>query len=237
MGCRALAFVLLASASGCGRIAFDPLGDCAFDMCTSFEGPNVDPGWVGAGILDFDYTLPRTGSKSLRLTQTATSPGTESGSYFGVSGAYVTNARQLYARVWMMISANPVASNTLDVAKVIYYDGVGEFVYLRNDDLELFNQFDNQQVAAGAAVPVNTWFCLNWHVVLATGATGSSTLETDLFPPLSIANSITNGSPPGNQLLFGPHFSAANIQVMNPAFALWVDDIIIDDSRPISCDD
>jgi len=75
-----------------------------------------------------------------------------------------------------------------------------------------------------------------WKVVRATTATGTLEMSTDTFPTVTLANHITDSAPPIRDLAFGIGFAGSNVNDPQPAFDLWIDDLITD-SAPVTCAD
>jgi hypothetical protein len=90
-------------------------------------------------------------------------------------------------------------------------------------------------MARGGSVPTDSWFCLVFHVVFSTTATGSLDVTGDFAA--AITGTITNDAVmPVDMVGVGPYFSGTNVAVSQPAFDVWVDDVIVHGS-PVTCSD
>lgn len=256
------ALAAIAIAPACGRLQFAPVagdatgadsrddaerdanGDGAAAtcppsvlLCDLFDDTFDTVIWDdNSGTFNVDTTVARRGASSLRFSIATTPANTQVGSYISHTGPEIGTATALWIRAWFRLSALPAATNALEIMAVQRNGALGNFVFVRSDNTELYHQIDFANGAAGVAPPVNTWFCLAWKLTFATTNTGSSEVTSDVLPAFSITNSTTQTSPAMDNVGFGPFFANNNVDVMQPAFDVWVDDIIVDDAL-VTCAD
>jgi len=250
---RALVCIALAA---CGRFEFSPLpGDTVADarasldatsgtacspsrlLCDEFEGATLDTSqWNDTdGAFAFDPTTKHRGTASLKISLGAGTPGVETGAYVGHTGTLLETEKAIWIRAWVRLSALPVTTNALEIIAVEQTGALGDGIFVRSDDTEVYHQYDAMQSAAGTPPPVNTWFCLVWHLTLAMSS-GSSTVTSDVLPAFTLTDSQTEGSPPPDLIGFGPYFSSSNLDDPQPPLDVWFDDLIVD-NVPLSCAD
>lgn len=251
--------ILVLATSACGRFAFDPLatGDAGgvlgdgttdapayvcparFALCDPFETAALDPAWEAFGVVTHDTSTAHRGTGSLRFSMAATQPGTLNGIYLLHRSSLISAAAQLWVRGWYRMSPSgiPLSTNALEILSVGQSGGLGEYVFLRAANTQLYSQFDMSSAGNNTPVPIDTWFCLVWHLTFSTTGTGTMSLTSDVLPPVTITSADTQGSPPVDYLAIGPYFSSTNADVMQPPFDLWVDDVIVDATQAITCAD
>ena len=133
-------------------------------------------------------------------------------------------------------TALPAATNALSLIVLEQSNGGnGDVVFLRMQATEIYSQFDARTVG-GPVAPLDTWFCLVLQVTFATTPSGAMALSGDVSPPLTMFNLTTQGTPPIDLFGVGPFYSSTNADVGQPAFDVWVDDLIVDDVGPLFCD-
>jgi hypothetical protein len=142
---------------------------------------------------------------------------------------------ELWVRAWMYIPAAPVANNLMRLMAVeqtvLPYDGMG--VFLGADKLQQ-ESYEGGHVAtsAGSAPMLNRWLCFEWKVTLSA-TSGALELSVDGLSQVPPVMGQTQPTPPVGQVAIGAYlFQQPQLQ---PAFDLYVDDVIIDD-KPIGCD-
>lgn len=249
-------------ASACGRFEFSPItrddsggtgddgsgpdpdatGDAtsaacsAGFICDGFEGATIDPVWTVFGDVTPDTTIARRGTSSLKMNLPATAANTQVVSFITHTGPNITNATSLWMRAWFRMSLLPASTNALEILAVVQTGNQGDYIFIRAANTELYHQFNTDGAGSGQAPPINTWFCLNWNLTLATTTTGSSFVTSDVIPAFQLTNSVTQGTPVLDRLSIGPYYSANNNDVGTAAFDMWVDDVIVSAS-PTTCAD
>lgn len=207
-------------------------------LCDLFEGTSINGNrWTSqGGTVVIDDVVAHRGQRSIRFDMPALQANTQFGSFLGHSSALVSGASQLWVRVWMRMSAVPLSTNALELLTIAQTSGLGNFVFARSNEMELYVQYTMASNEGGVPPPVNTWFCVVWHVVHATDNTGSMAFTSDVLPAMSVTNTTTQGSPANDLFAIGPFFAANNVDVAQPAFSVWFDDVIVDDA-PVTCGD
>ncbi len=255
------ALAIFALAPACGRLEFAPVprdsdtdsaddsdvedatGDAAaacspgLIVCDLFEAPIDSLRWdISGGTFNLDTTIAHRGASSVRFSIPATPAGTQVGSYIGHTDPAIAAASQLWTRAWVRMSALPTSTNAAELLVVQRSGALGNFVFIRNNDVQLYHQIDLQNGGASVVAPLDTWFCLLWRLTLSTTNTGGSVVTSDVLPTFAISNSITQTSPAMDNVSFGPFFATNNIDEPQPAFDVWIDDVIVDDA-PVTCAD
>lgn len=247
-------------ATACGRLGFSPspadavaldgadsdevdgapdasvaCGD-QFALCDTFDDALDTAVWQVDGAVARDTTITHRGQSSLRMTVPAVNAGQEAFAYVWHQGAPVTTLPAVWVRAWMRISALPAGTNALELLALQQLSGQGDYVFVHAADTRLYHQFDNRNASAGVAPPIDTWFCMVWRVTFATNATGTADFTSDVIPAMSLMGSITQSSPPVDIIAIGPYYAPTNVNVAQPAFDVWVDDVIVHGSQ-LTCSD
>jgi hypothetical protein len=251
-------YLLLLSA--CGRVAFAPQGDgavtgdgpgdadgsgdgpaaaCAgFDECEDFEGA-IDPPWIIDASVTLDTTIAHRGLRSARMHMNALAVGEAFSARMQQPVSPSTTSGETWVRAWFRMSAAPTSSNALELISYDHTGGgvAGDYVFSRNNAVQIYNLPSGGQDDHLGAAPLDTWFCIVFHVTWAETATGSLEMLGDLTPALQLTNVTTNSSTsPIDALGIGPYFGSPNVTVAQPAFDVWVDDVIVHAS-PVTCAD
>lgn len=207
-------------------------------LCDLFEGTAINGNrWTSqGGTVRIDDVVAHRGQRSIRFDMPALQANTQFGSFLGHSSALVSGASQLWVRAWLRMSALPVSTNALELLTIAQTSGLGNFVFARSNEMELYVQYTTDSDEGGVPPPVNTWFCVVWHVVLAADNTGSLAFTSDVLPAMSVTNTTTQGTPANDLFSIGAFFAANNVDVAQPAFSVWFDDVIVDDA-PVTCGD
>lgn len=243
-------------ATACGRLSFSPSPDDAaaqgdgvddttdadiacgdrFELCDTFDDAIDTSLWNVEGSVTRDTIIKHRGESSLRMTVPAINAGEAVAAYVWHQGPPATTLSSLWMRAWMRISALPAGTNALELIALQQLSAQGDYVFVHAADTRLYHQFDDKNASAGAAPPIDTWFCMVWHVTLATTATGTSDFTSDVIPAMSLTGSITQSSPAIDIIAFGPYYAPTNVVVAQAAFDVWLDDVIVHGSQ-ITCDD
>jgi hypothetical protein len=242
----------------CGRVGFAPHDDgslgggsdgagggsdaaaftCAgFQLCEDFEGP-TDPAWTSDPSVVLDSTIRHRGASSMRMHMSPLNAGQQGSSRMWETVTLSPVPSETWVRAWMRMSSAPTATNALELISIDHDGGGGaaDYVFSRSGAVEVFVEPQGTQAGTPGPAPTDTWFCLVFHVVFSTTTSGSLEL-TGTFAPPAIGSATTNDSAqPVDTIGVGPYFSGTNVDVAQPAFDVWVDDVIVHDS-PVTCAD
>lgn len=236
--------------AGCGRFGFDgadPVGGapdgstepaCAFDLCDGFEAPTFDTSlWFVDPTVTRDTTIAHRGSASARMRVGSLAVGQGFTAALTETRTLSAPGAELWVRGWFRLSALPAATNEMEVMAVEQTSSPfdGNYVLVLSNEIGFYS-YDGIYIATSLALPVDTWFCLLWHVRLSAANAGILELEGDLFDPLRVTNGQTDGTPRVDSLRIGISFADANVVVPQPPLDVWVDDVIIH-SAPVTCAD
>lgn len=194
--------------------------------------------WLPFGATALDITFSHSGSQSVHVHLAALPAATQGGSGIDVNRSFVTGPATVWIRAWVRLASLPASTNAMELISFVQTGApnLGDEVFLRAADTQLYHQWNADSGSAGVAPPLNTWFCLVWKVVRATNTTGGSFLTSDVVPAVSLPNTVTDGTPAMDTLSLGAFFSATNVDVDQPAIDLWIDDVIISDTA-VGCAD
>ena len=198
---------------------------CAgFDICDQFEDPVLSSVWDTFGDVTH-ATLAHRGSGAVHFAVPAVAAG-------GMGGALIRDtmtlaggtAPEFWLRIWVRFGAHADVQNHLELLSADEFTGggLGDYVFAEADVTALYSQFDNMTAELPIAIPLNTWTCLIWHV---QPNAGTMTLNGDLGS--SSYSGMLNGSPPITVIDIGPNLDPTNVAVDQPAFEVWLDDVII----------
>lgn len=250
---------LLLVLAGCGRLGFGTGGDpsdggatdgtggdapgdvgdvpacpAGVQICETFE-EGISAVWNVDTMATLDTTRAHRGAGSMRIHTAAFAANDESYQSIFQGETIVANPSTFYVRTWFWLSALPAPGNGLELITAERPGQAGDYVFLFDDSTHIYTQFGNDSKIT-STVPVGAWFCLVWKVVRSTTATGSLELTGDLGTVL-LPNVVTDSAAsPMTLLTIGAGFSASNTPSAQPAFDIWIDDVIVDDG-PISCTD
>jgi hypothetical protein len=239
--------VLVLALTSCGRVGFESVGagdatgsgtraPCAFDLCEDFEPAALDSSlWTIGPMVTRDSAVAHRGTASARMHVDTLAPN-------GVADATLTESRTLvssrdmWVRGWFRLSALPAGANELELIGLAQSTAGAAVnsVYVRADQVG-FDLLGGISASTMLALPPGTWFCLVWHVRLATSG-GAMHLDGDLFDGPDVSGGQTDVAPPISVLRFGIRFASTQVPVEQPATDLWFDDLIVH-SAPVSCAD
>jgi hypothetical protein len=132
------------------------------------------------------------------------------------------------------VSALPANPNALEL--ILFYVPVANIEVSMFGGIRLSRSTASSTVLSATSaspLPVDTWVCLLWSVTRATTATGQVALAGDIGPV--IRDDVQTDSVPGlGALSVGLHWFGSNLTATQPAYELWIDDILIDDA-PLTC--
>ena len=250
---RALAIALICA--GCGRFGFGTEVDagnhgsdgggsgsgsgdagapsCAgFDLCDQFEDPTLATVWQSFGDVSHS-TISHRGTGAVHFAMPALTAGSMGGALIAETQTFAAGTAPFWVRVWVRFGAHADPHNNLELisADQSTMGGLADYLFAEADSTDLYSQFDNRTSQLPVPVPLNTWTCLIWRV--DPGA-GDMSLDGDLGS--SSYSGVTNGSPPLSVILIGPNLAATNVTVDQPAFEVWVDDVIVNHTA-VTCAD
>lgn len=253
---------VLLVATACGRIDFGTVADagasatgdtldaadagpdartfsCAgYLICDDFEG-SIGPEWTADLGVALDTTTAHRGASSVRMRMPALQAGEDRSVRLVNMTTLATVPAALWVRGWFRASGLPVSTNALELIS-IDRDGGGpaaDYVFLRSDRAQVYNAPSLLQDSTSAPAPLDTWFCVAFEVQFATSATGSLEMTSDILDTISLTGVATNdATEPVDGLGVGPYFTGTNVDVPQPSFDIWVDDLIVHTSE-ITCDD
>jgi hypothetical protein len=254
--------VLVTATIGCGRFGFERsdedagdsdakgdgmLGDgpradvaaaCAFDLCDGFETPTLDTSlWTVFGNVTRDTSQFHRGAASMRMHVDARNVGQSGFSILSETRTFSTSPSTVWVRAWLRFASLPAGSNGMElVALQAMSPDEGVYVFLNSGDLELYNQLTGASTSNGTTPPLDTWFCIVWKIVLSTTNTGSLDMTSDVVPGITMSNVQTDSSPRLQMLSFGAGFASGNVNVAQPAFDMWLDDVLVD-TNALTCTD
>ena len=236
--------------AGCGRLGFEPAptgdaqtdGDtqaaCGFDLCDGFEAPTLDTSlWTVAPMITRDTSVAHRGNASVRMHTNALSANQAGAAALTETRTFASSPTTIWVRAWLRLSALPAGANAMDVIALDQTSAPfgGNFVFVRSDQVGVYS-FDGLYAGTLLDVPLDTWFCILWHVRLSTPNGGILEVSGDLFDQLQILNGQTDGQPRIDTLRIGINFAPPNVPDAQPPLDLWLDDVIIH-SAPVSCAD
>lgn len=261
-GMRAAWSLVVVAAGACGRLGFteavpgdgavgsgDGLGGdgatgdaqqvaCSqqFDICDGFEDGVDTTLWTLDPGATLDATFAHRGGASIRIHTSAF--GANQSNYTSIfeSQTLASDPPTFWVRAWFYLSALPAGDNGMELITAERPGDAGDYVFVRRTRTSLYTQYSGDVRTAMAPAPVASWFCAVFEVVRDTGAAGSLGLSGDL-PALTLDSTQTDSaSAPMQVVTLGAGFSSSNVTDAQPAFDLWIDDVIIH-SAPITCSD
>lgn len=223
-----------------GSDATPPPGDgsgssgCAFLLCDGFEAASLDPVWTpSASGVSLDATVARAGRQSLHVHTNALAVTDSAEAIVTETATFATPLAMFYVRAFVRTGALP--ANNLGVIEADQATAApdGDGVFITSTGFTLFSQFSEQSMDSMYEPMVDAWTCAVWQVALATGSTGSEQLGGDI-PATAMTGVITDGSPAIAQLELGIEFATSTDTSPQPAFDLWIDDVIVS-ATPVTC--
>ena len=252
---RAVVAGALLAIAACGRFGFGSLpppsdGDppppdtgardaaagssCAFELCDGFEGSALAAVWTPTATgVSIDDTIAHSGTQSLHLHTDAIAVNGGAGAYIAESATFASPNPSFYVRAFLRIAATPVDNVGMLVANQTTAMPSCDGLFLTSTGFTVFSQFSEKSMDTGFAPATDTWFCAVWNVVRATGPTGMESITGDI-PTTTLSNVMTDASPALGQLDLGALFANSTDTSPQPAFDMWVDDVIVSDG-PVTC--
>lgn len=223
-----------------GIDAFEQTAACTgFAVCDSFETSTVQAPWtVGTGVA-VDTTHAHRGMQSIHMQVPALTAGQDWYSQIGETATLsaLVPPVTFYVRGWFYLDGLPVSTNRMELISIeSMASSIGDYTFLHSDDTVLYTQADAKIQMSGVTAPLNTWFCIAMKITRNT-TTGQLAFTSDVIPPLTLTNVITDSnSTPVKLISLGIGFAGTNVFVAQPAFDLWIDDVIVD-PNPVTCAD
>ncbi len=252
--------VAVALGAGCGRVGFTALGGgggsgdggatgdgksgdgvapvtclASYELCDSFETKTLAAVWTPSGTVAIDTNVAHRGTQSMHFHTPALAPGGNMYSTIAETATFASADATFYVRAYVLIEAVP--ANNLDFIDAQQSTGspLEDGLFLEPTGVAVYSQFAND-VADTATPPVTgTWSCLMWQVTRATIGTGLEVLSGDQGMA-TLGGVQTDGVPAIEVMNFGIGFAGPSVLVAQPAFDLWLDDVIIA-STALTCAD
>jgi hypothetical protein len=220
------------SATGSDAGSGDQPSCTGFDLCDQFEDPSLSPVWQVFGDVTHS-TLAHRGTGSLHFGMPAITAGKMGGSLIAETQTFAGGAAPFWVRVWVRFGAHADVKNNLELlsADQSTMGGLADYLFAEANSTDLYSQFDNRTQPLPVAIPLNTWTCLIWYVAPDAG---NMHLDGDLGS--SSYSGVANGSPPVSVIVIGPNLSSTNVVVDQPAFEVWLDDVIVNHAA-VTCAD
>lgn len=250
------AIVVAGVLAACGRLGFDPEGARTFDgapsggdgptaggpdastvcsgfICDDFESSTLDPRWdistsMGSGGLD--TTRAHSGTQSVHLVVNAIT--TSSNDVYALlhSEMGLPFTGTIYARAWVYV---PSPWPTTPIDQIIDFStlgGLGISTGTR-DGLLVSNDYTSMQFGEGSdALPLDTWFCLQFEMPSGTTGTTDVALDGNSLADLTLTKTSTQPSP--QQVYIGTEW--AGTVTSAPKTEVWIDDVIVS-TGPTTC--
>ena len=112
-------------------------------------------------------------------------------------------------------------------------DPMTDGVFDTTTGLVVYSQFTDTSDETMLQPTLDAWACLVFEVVRASDNTGKLVLTGDYAGEL---DTITDGTPPLGELQLGIAFANSTDTQAQPAYDLWIDDVIVA-YIPVSCAD
>ncbi|HSD89566.1 MAG TPA: hypothetical protein VLB44_18675 [Kofleriaceae bacterium] len=207
-----------------------PIG---LDLCDGFEAGIDTTTWTVDTNVTLDTTFAHRGSASIHVHMPAF--GANSGSYQTMSETKtITNgATTFWIRGWFWLGALPALGNGMELITAERPGSAGDYVFVFADSTHVYSQFGGASVTTATTMPVGSWFCAIFKVARSTSSSGSLELSGDA-PSLVLANTKTDAAQAMTTINIGIGFASSNNPVAQPAFDLWIDDVIVHSSA-VTC--
>ncbi|MDB4966109.1 MAG: uncharacterized protein JWN44_1798 [Myxococcales bacterium] len=187
--------------------------------------------------INTDLRFVHRGAHSLHLHLAPTAQGTAHGAQIGESATFptVNNAPTFWVRAWFLVPAAPAVGN--DVRLLVTDNAAstqGMGVNVNASRLSLQDYIGSSPQSDSTAAPTfGNWSCFVWRIDVSSTATGSISLTGLNVPSVAPISSAITEPPNGlTQARVGPFFG--NVAVAQPAYDVYVDDILID-TKALTC--
>lgn len=220
----------IADGTGDAASAACPMG---LDLCDGFETGIDTTTWTLDTNVTRDTTFAHRGSASIHVHMPAF--GANTGSYQTMSETKTISAgaTTFWIRGWFWLSALPATGNGMELITAERPSSAGDYVFVFSDSTHVYSQFGGTSQIAMTTVPVGSWFCAIFKVVRSTSTTGSLELSGDA-PSLLLSNTKTDAAQAMTTINIGIGISSTNNPLAQPAFDLWIDDVIVHTSA-VTC--
>jgi hypothetical protein len=208
---------------------------CAYAICDGFEAAQLDPIWAATSGVTLDDTVANRGSQSLHVHTDAIAA--HDGVDLGIAETttFGTGFGTLWIRMYARVGAIPV--NHLGIIEAIQGSDDNpdtDGLFLTNAGIVVYSQFTNTSDVTMSLPTIDAWTCYVFEIVRADDSTGSLALTGDFSAELDDVQ--TDGTPPLSALGFGLAFADSTDAVMEPAYDIWIDDVIVANT-PVTCAD
>jgi hypothetical protein len=184
-----------------------------------------------------DPLFVHRGAHSVHLHMAATAASASNGAQIGESATFptVNNAPTFWVRAWFLVPQAPAAGNDV---RILVTDNEastqGMGVNLSATRLALQDYIGSAPASDSTSAPTfGSWSCLVWRIDVSTSATGAISLSGVNVPTVApISSAITEPTNGLDQIRFGPFYGS--LPAAQPAFDVYVDDILID-TKPLTC--
>jgi len=247
--------------AACGRLGFDldvahgsdgaPPGDgspgggdgpdafvstvCTGFICDDFEGATLDARWAidtSAGSGELDTTHAHSGTQSVRLTTNAIASSTTDAYALLHTTMGLPYTGRLYARVWEYIPS-PMPTTPIDqIVDFSNFAGQGISACAR-DGYYVDNDYTSTLYAESttATVILDAWFCIQLEI--PSGTSGATYISINGTQVADLTLTKPTVQPQPQQVFIGTEWPGTIAS--QPAFDVWIDDVIISTS-PTTCE-
>jgi hypothetical protein len=202
---------------------------CAgWDLCEDFEGGAIGAAWTVDPTVTVDSTLAHRGTHSARMHMNADAIGQYEAGHIFETATLSPVPNETWVRAYVRLGALPTGTNALELLSIQHAGGgpAGEYTFVRQGLFEIYVAPALATVTTSTSPATNAWYCLIFHVVFSTTNSGSLDLSGDAAA--GISGTTTNDSTtPVDSLGVGPYLAGPNVADAQPAFDVWVDDVIV----------
>jgi hypothetical protein len=206
-----------------------------YAICDGFEGSNFEPVWTVSSGATLDNTVAHRGTQSLHVHTDAIAVNDGDNEGVAETTTFGSATAQLYIRAFVRFAAVPVNHmGVIEAAQATGTDPMTDGVFETNDGLVVYSQFTDTSDETMLQPTLDAWTCLVFEIVRASDSTGELALTGDFSGELDHVQ--TDGNPPLAALGLGIAFANSTDQTAEPAYDLWIDDVIVA-YTPLTCAD
>jgi hypothetical protein len=207
----------------------------AVQLCDDFEEAALDKNrWVSTTVGTIDATFAHRGTHSFHLRAPSVAAGVESSAQLVERGTFSAGSYTIYVRAWMFVPKPPAIGNQVRLLAaeqtVQPFQGMGAFASATK--VQIDDWLGASTSDSTTPMPFNQWVCFQFHIELAL-LLGTVALTGTGLPAITPISAPTQITPAIGQIDFGPYFY--NQTAAQPAFDVWIDDLIVDD-KPVACE-